>query len=276
MKIKKICECCNTEYSIPHWRKEKSKFCSKKCSVDSKKAKAETECTHCKKLFHVKKSQKEKNKIGNFCSTACFYEFKKDYFKGINNHQYGLKGHLNSSFKGLEIKRKNNKLIDIHIYMPEHPYANKNGRILKHRFLVEENYEMFDISKFVNINNKWYLHKDLEIHHKDGNHDNNDIANLQIVTKSEHRSIHNFEREIIRDNKTGRISGVLKQGELSGKPIEGNQQPSLSSNTLEGSTTNSRVQTGDAEDSNADTSALQFKTITLKDGTRVHYVPFDF
>ena len=36
----------------------------------------------------------------------------------------------------------------------------------------------------------------------------------------------------------------------------GNQQPSLSSNTFEGSETNSRIRTGNAEDSNVDTSAL--------------------
>jgi hypothetical protein len=50
----------------------------------------------------------------------------------------------------------------------------------------------------------------------------------------------------------------LKQGELLETPTnEDNQQPSLSSNTLEGSTTNNRVLTGNAEDSNVDTSALQ-------------------
>lgn len=52
----------------------------------------------------------------------------------------------------------------------------------------------------------------------------------------------------------------LKQGELLGTPItfsEDNQQPSLSSNTLEGSTTNSRVLPSNVGDSNANTSALQ-------------------
>ena len=48
------------------------------------------------------------------------------------------------------------------------------------------------------------------------------------------------------------IIGVLKQGELLEKPEEANQQPSLDSDILEGSETNSRV----LRDSNADTSAL--------------------
>jgi len=52
---------------------------------------------------------------------------------------------------------------------------------------------------------------------------------------------------------------ILKQGELLGTPTDGsedNQQPSLSSNTLEGSTTNSQVLPSNVEDSNANTSAL--------------------
>lgn len=48
----------------------------------------------------------------------------------------------------------------------------------------------------------------------------------------------------------------LKRGEMLEKPVEVNQQPSLNSNILEGSTTNTRIQTGNAEDSNSDTSAL--------------------
>lgn len=48
------------------------------------------------------------------------------------------------------------------------------------------------------------------------------------------------------------LIGVLKQGELLERPEEVNQQPSLGSDALEGSETNSRV----LRDSNADTSAL--------------------
>jgi hypothetical protein len=53
-----------------------------------------------------------------------------------------------------------------------------------------------------------------------------------------------------------------KQGELLEHPtsLEDNQQPSLTSNSFEGSTTNSRIQTDNAEDSNGNTSTLPFKT----------------
>lgn len=81
--------------------------------------------------------------------------------------------------------------------------------------------------------------------------------NGKQYTRSEHTSIHNNEKTIIRD-VDGRIKTVVfKQGELLETHNDNdNQQPSISSNAFKGSTTNSRVQTDNAEDSNADTSAL--------------------
>jgi len=55
---------------------------------------------------------------------------------------------------------------------------------------------------------------------------------------------------------------LKKQGELRGSPIticKDNPQPSLDSNILEGSTTNSQIQTSNVEDSNANKSALPFE-----------------
>ena len=49
---------------------------------------------------------------------------------------------------------------------------------------------------------------------------------------------------------------VLKQSELLESPEVDDQQPSIYRNIIEGSTTNSRVLADNAEDSNADTSAL--------------------
>jgi len=74
----------------------------------------------------------------------------------------------------------------------------------------------------------------------------------------------------------------VKQGELLENPEvnQDNQQPSLGSNTFEGSTTNSQIQTGNAEDGNTDTSALPFKidpngfvTTILENGIKVEWIP---
>jgi len=69
-----------------------------------------------------------------------------------------------------------------------------------------------------------------------------------------------------------------KQEELLETPTlerqkEDNQQPSLESNFFEGSTTNSRIQTSNVEDSNADTSILPIKVTASILGTKVSYIP---
>ena len=63
-----------------------------------------------------------------------------------------------------------------------------------------------------------------------------------------------------------------KQSELLENPEVDNQQPSLSSNALEGSTTNSRILTDNTEDSNANTSTLQQLDGKL---CRIRITPFE-
>lgn len=156
----------------------------------------------------------------------------------------------------MKILKTNHNNTDVYIYVPNHPYANKNGRVIEHRLIVEQNSNLFDSKYFEEINGKIVLKKTTQIHHINMNHNDNRIENLIPVTRSEHTAIHNLFSRIERDSKTGRITGVIKQGELLEKPEEVNQQPSLSSNTFEGSETNNRIQTDNAEDSNVDTSAL--------------------
>lgn len=141
------------------------------------------------------------------------------------------------------------------VYMPDHIYSDKDGRVYKHRLLVECHHEMYDSKFFVVVDGKYYLKKEYHVHHKDGNHNNNNIDNLVICTRSEHTSIHNRQKVIIRDSKTGRITGVLKRGELLENPEVDNQQPSIFSNDYEGSETNSRILMCNDKDGNADTSA---------------------
>ena len=56
-------------------------------------------------------------------------------------------------------------------------------------------------------------------------------------------------------------------------PEVDNQQPSLNSNILEGSETNSRILTSKVEDSNADTSALLQQIINIVEDDIVRTVP---
>ena len=242
---------CGKKFLVIPCRENTAKYCSKECASHSKIAEPNCKCEICGKPIHRKQSHLDKCKHVT-CSRECLNELKRIIYSGEGNHQWGLKGNLNASFKGEKTYKKNGSVIDINIYVPSHPYCDKNGRVRLHRLLVEEQYTRYNIKYFEEINGKIFLRKDSYVHHIDGNHNNNAIENLIPVTKSEHRSIHNNEVTIARDVKTGRITGVIKQGELLEKPEEVNQQPSFSSDTLEGSETNSRV----LRDSNADTSAL--------------------
>lgn len=205
----------------------------------------------------MKPYAKSKIKTGSYCcSRECRAKYKSITFSGSGNHQYGLKGKLNSSFKGEETHKKNVNLTDIWVYKPEHPYANRSGRVKKHILIVEENHELFDDKYFENINGYIVLKKIYQVHHKDFNHDNNDVSNLQPLTRSEHVRLHNQQKQIIRDPKTGRIIGVIKRSELlENHSNNDNQQPSFNRDIDEGSTTNSRALTHNGEGSNADTSA---------------------
>ena len=137
------------------------------------------------------------------------------------------------------------------VYDPSHPYADSNGRIKEHRLLVEQNYKMFDEKYFEVLEWQHYLKKNIDVHHINFDHNDNRIENLIPLTRSEHTRLHN-QNEVICRNEKGMIIGVLKQGELLERPEEVNQQPSLDSDILEGSETNSRV----LRDGNTDTSAL--------------------
>ena len=207
MNVVKKCLFCGNEYVIPHWRIAKSKFCSRECSDKSKLANGNTVCTNCGKSFHMKDSAKRRynRKIGFFCSKDCLSQYRKEYFKGANNHQYGKKGHLNKSFIGKERTKINKKCIETYVYSPNRIDADRSGRVLKHRLIAEENWMLFDPNAFYEKDGQYVLKKGYVVHHKDGNHNNNEISNLDVLTRSQHTILHNKNYMNIRHNKTGRI-----------------------------------------------------------------------
>lgn len=161
-------------------------------------------CPICGKAFSVKPSHLKRYKTV-CCSRECNRKHRSIYMKGEGNHQYGLKGNKNASFKGNVISKKNNQQFDYWIYCPDHPYANRSKRVKLHRYVVEQNAERFNQKYFDEIEGKLYLRKDLFVHHIDGDHNNNSAENLQIVTKSEHRRLHNIMHPQVKDKKTGRF-----------------------------------------------------------------------
>lgn len=164
-------------------------------------------CTQCGKPFHMKPYQlhRYQRNHGTFCSRACYALFKKTRFAGSGNHQYGLKGPLNASFKGMCIPDINNNVVDLKFYVAGHPFSDRSGRVSYHRHLVEQNHERFPSECFIEIAGKFYLRRGLDVHHIDGNHDNNALENLQVMTRAEHSRHHNCIRKQERDPVTGRF-----------------------------------------------------------------------
>ena len=201
------CEHCGIGFKAQKRRERMQRFCSRECSYEHQRIGESLTCPICGKLFHRKPSYIAKSKHPSklTCSSECDKEIRRIRMSGENNHQYGLKGNLNSSFKGDEIKKRNHDCIEVRVYLPSHPFADRAGRVLKHRLVVETNYHLFEPKFFCSINGYVALKNNYEVHHIDGNHSNNEVSNLQVLTKSEHRSEHNKRRNQKRDKLTGRF-----------------------------------------------------------------------
>lgn len=169
-------------------------FCSKKCEYEWRKSQSPLNCTcaYCGKQFHRKETHKRKN-IKNYCSTTCANKDKKIRYSGSGNHQHGLKGSLNASWKSDEyISFYGYKLIRTE----NHPFKNCDDFVFEHR-LVAEKYLLNDKNSVV-INNKKYLSPDYVVHHLNFNRQDNDVKNLLIMEKGEHTSLH---AKINKDNE---------------------------------------------------------------------------
>lgn len=178
-------------------------------------------CCVCGKELILKPSRIKRVKHGVTCSKKCFYIRQKEFMIGFNNHQFGLKGELNSSFKnGVRVNSQGYILI----YSPNNAGCNCDGYCREHRLVVEENHNLFSDKYFNVIDNSFILKDEFDVHHKNENRVDNDINNLEIISRSEHTTLHNLQKEIIRDLATGKIIGVFKPDELLENPEEGNQQ----------------------------------------------------
>ena len=255
-------ECGKVELVYPS-RAKKYLCCSVEClaKYNSKRYSKKIDCTCpiCGKEFKLKPYTFNRVLTTPCCSKECANKLKETTYLGSRNHQFGLKGELNASFKGLITTKANNNLIEHFVYCPDRPDSNKDGRITEHRLKVLENYDSFDPCFFIDKDGYKIFNPDenlkISVHHINGDHLDNTLSNLIPLTRSKHKSVHNYINKLDNDCIHS-IIGVLKQGELLENPEVDNQQPSLDSNILDGSETNSQIQTSKVEDGNADTSAL--------------------
>jgi hypothetical protein len=117
-------------------------------------------CTHCGKII-LKYNKK-------FCDRDCY--FKSDQFK---KHIYN-NGKSRAGIKKVEYRMSHGYK---YIYKPEHPSANDGLYVAEHRFVMEQK-----IGR--------YLKQNEVVHHRDGNKQNNNIKNLELLRREDHSRRH--------------------------------------------------------------------------------------
>ena len=197
-----ICEWCGKEFEgAPSRAKWSHICCSRKCAAELRKSRTEsnTVCPICGKAFHCKPYHKKKYKVV-CCSMGCNKIYRHNLMSGEGNHQYGLKGDKNASWKSdRKISRYGYRLVRV----LDHPFRTDDDYVLEHR-LVAEKYLLTEENR-VEINGKYYLKPEYIVHHIDENKLNNDPSNLMVLTRGEHTALHNRKNVRERDPKTGRF-----------------------------------------------------------------------
>lgn len=201
--MKVPCDWCSVEFecSPSRWKKNNTHCCSKECMGALLKSKRENDpdylnctCPVCGKKFHKKQFHVDKYNV-ICCSMKCSLEVRRDKMTGENNHQFGLKGEKNASWKSDEkINSYGYRLIRV----LDHPFCNSDGFVFEHR-LVAEKYLLTDDNS-VEIGGKKYLKKEYAVHHIDMNKLNNDVSNLIVMPKGEHSRLHNAMTKRKRDS----------------------------------------------------------------------------
>lgn len=120
-------------------------------------------CNQCGATFHVT----TKHRTKRFCSHSCWAKSRK--------------GASAANWKG---GRSFHKVGYVRLRIPDHPRAC-HGYVLEHIVIAEQ---MLGRP----------LHDTEVVHHRDHNKSNNSPENLEILTESEHKSLHMKERHSAR------------------------------------------------------------------------------
>ena len=221
-----ICKNCGKNFDNPDTKKFPKDFCSYGCYEKWRKWNEipNCKCVICNKEMFLKPYRLKRVKNGVTCSKECTNKLKEKYMSGNKNHQYRLIGDKNSSFIEKDLISNYGYILE---YAPGHPFPHdksiKGTRVLQHRLVIERNFKKFDSKFFIKINECYYLRQEYIVHHINGIKTDNRLENLQILTKGEHSTIHNKDKEIIRDSK-GRIVGVVKLGNIGKNPEKENTE----------------------------------------------------
>lgn len=141
-------------------------------------------CEVCKGSFKVKPS---KAKDRRTCSISCSKVQRQYWMTGKGNHQYGLKGKKNSSWKS------DRRISSLGYILVRHSSSTRSdGFVLEHILVMEQALGRKITAKEC-------------VHHKNGNRQDNPIENLELLLRRDHSALHAKERDQPRDGNNGRF-----------------------------------------------------------------------
>lgn len=194
------CTNCGNDVPIFHRKRLEYKhiFCSHKCESEWRKEQSDknAECPICHKKFHLKPYVLNNGSI-HCCSKECNKIWKSRKMSGEGNHQFGLKGDKNSSWKADTRISSYGYLL---VRVLDHPFRNSDDFVFEHR-LVAEKYLLTEENS-IEINGKKYLRPEYAVHHKDFDRLNNSVDNLVVMLKGEHAKLHTKLKELEKQGKT--------------------------------------------------------------------------
>ena len=129
-----------------------------------------------------------KDKTHATCSKECCYALRKKLWSGEGNHQWGLKGKLNASWKS-DLREQEGRYALVRC--PNHPYRDDRDMVLRYILVAEEYLLTDDNSTY--INGERHLKRECVVHHIDFDKTNDDPQNLHIFNNQhEHILFHNL------------------------------------------------------------------------------------
>ncbi len=197
MRLKIRCDWCGKEFEREKGRIHDRNYCSRAClgkaNAERYRLQSLKTCSNCGKEFEYRRNHKKRNKHF-FCCVECGYVFKVKRIY-VPCDWCGKPIYKKRS----DVARNKHNFCDAGCYIDFINFemaGAKNQRIagkVVYRKLMET-----EIGR--------PLREDEEVHHIDGNHSNNNVGNLEVLTASEHSKIHAAQK---RRDQHGRF---IRQG----------------------------------------------------------------
>lgn len=137
------------------------------------------------------------------CSKECCNQLRKTMYKGNGNHQYGVTGSKNASWKSDKRHEYDDNKYTL-IRVEDHPFRSKSNFVPEHRLIAEK--YLLNENNSIKINDKLYLKPECVVHHIDLNKKNNSIDNLYVF---ENESLHTLFHNLYKTKRVESLEGFF-------------------------------------------------------------------